>query len=154
MSAIRRAVPTAGAVRRGDAASPSPAALSLRKGGASARPLPAPDSRQGDDGYCVVTSWRSLKHQWLYLNPLESLQDVRRLVAFYVDSHNGEMPHSAFQGQTPDEMYFGTPEVIPEQLALAREAARKSRLEMNRQLGCETCAGDLGDLRRVEHTAA
>ena len=98
--------------------------------------------------------WRSLKHQWLYLNPLERLRDVNRLVAFYVESHNREMPHSAFQGQTPDEMYFGTGEVIPEQLAAAREAARQARFVMNRQLECEACAVELGDLLQVEHTAA
>jgi hypothetical protein len=28
--------------------------------------------------------WRSLKHQWLFLHPLESVATVRRLVAFYV----------------------------------------------------------------------
>ncbi len=98
--------------------------------------------------------WRSLKHQWLYLNPLESLQDVRRYVAFYVASHNREMPHSAFQGQTPDEMYFGTGVNIPERLASARDAARQSRLEANRHLDCEACSGELGDPRRVEFTAA
>ncbi|MDP7114580.1 MAG: DDE-type integrase/transposase/recombinase [Myxococcota bacterium] len=98
--------------------------------------------------------WRSLKHQWLYLNPLNSLQDVRRLVAFYVDSHNTEMPHSAFQGQTPDEMYFGTAANIPERLALARETARQSRLEVNRHLECEACVGELGSSHRVDHTAA
>ena len=27
--------------------------------------------------------WRSLKHQWLFLHPLESVATVRRLVAFY-----------------------------------------------------------------------
>jgi putative transposase len=89
-----------------------------------------------------------------HLNPLESLQDVRRLVAFYVDSHNGEMPHSAFQGQTPDEMYFGTADNILEQLTSAREAARQSRLEENRRLDCEACAGELGEPRGAADTAA
>jgi hypothetical protein len=28
--------------------------------------------------------WRSLKHQWLFLHPLDSVATVRRLVAFYV----------------------------------------------------------------------
>jgi len=50
--------------------------------------------------------WRSLKHQWLFLHPLDSVTTVRRLVAFYVDEHNRVLPHSAFRGQTPDEMYF------------------------------------------------
>lgn len=98
--------------------------------------------------------WRSLKHQWLYLNPLESPQVVRRFVAFYVDSHNGEMPHSAFKGQTPDEMYFGTGANVPKRLATMRTAARHSRLEVNRHLECEACAAEVGDPRRVEHSAA
>ena len=51
--------------------------------------------------------WRSLKHQWLFLHSLDSVTTVRRLVAFYVDEHNRVLPHSAFRGQTPDEMYFG-----------------------------------------------
>jgi hypothetical protein len=50
--------------------------------------------------------WRSLKHQWLFLNSLDSVTTVRRLVAFYVQDHNQVLPHSAFRGQTPDEMYF------------------------------------------------
>jgi hypothetical protein len=48
--------------------------------------------------------WRSLKHQWLFLHPLDSVTTVRRLVGFYVDQHNRVLPNSAFQGQTPDEM--------------------------------------------------
>src|SRR5690606_19114115 len=50
--------------------------------------------------------WRSVKHQWLYLHQLDSLTTVRRLVAFYVQQHNEVMPHSAFNGFTPDEVYF------------------------------------------------
>ena len=41
--------------------------------------------------------WRSLKHQWLFLHPLDSVATVRRLVAFYVDEHNRVLPHSAFE---------------------------------------------------------
>jgi hypothetical protein len=50
--------------------------------------------------------WRSLKHQWLFLHSLDSVTTVRRLVEFYVHEHNCVLPHSAFRGQTPDEMYF------------------------------------------------
>jgi putative transposase len=50
--------------------------------------------------------WRSLKHQWLFLHSLDSVATIRRLVAFYVQEHNHVLPHSAFRGQTPDEMYF------------------------------------------------
>ena len=52
----------------------------------------------------IEAYWRSLKHQWLFLNSLDNLNAVEKLVAFHVDEHNEVMPHSAFRGQTPDEM--------------------------------------------------
>ena len=87
----------------------------------------------------IESWWRVLKHQWLYLNQLDSIQTVRNLVSFYVEQHNTHLPHSAFEGQTPDEMYFGTGAHIPKTLEAARLAARKSRLEVNRALQCRTC---------------
>ncbi len=57
--------------------------------------------------------WRSLKHQWLFLHSLDSVTTVRRLVEFYVHEHNRVLPHSAFRGQTPDEMYLGTGDAVP-----------------------------------------
>ena len=83
--------------------------------------------------------WRSLKHQWLFLHPLDSVTTVRRLVAFYVDEHNRVLPHSAFRGQTPDEMYFGTGDAVPADLTSRAVAARRSRVEANRSASCETC---------------
>ena len=37
----------------------------------------------------------------------EHLSPLRRLVGFYVQQHNAVMPHAAFEGQTPDEVFFG-----------------------------------------------
>jgi len=87
----------------------------------------------------IEAFWKSLKHQWLYLNDLECVEAVTRLVAFYVEEHNTRIPHSAFQGQTPDEMYYGTGQGVPENLVAARASARRSRLEINRALICEHC---------------
>jgi hypothetical protein len=39
------------------------------------------------------------------------------VVAFFVHQHNHVLPHSAFRGQTPDEMYFGTGAAAPAELA-------------------------------------
>ena len=83
--------------------------------------------------------WRSLKHQWLFLHALDSVTTVRRLVAFYVAEHNLVLPHSAFHGQTPDEMYFGRGDAVPAQLASGAAAARRARAETNRLGTCETC---------------
>ena len=69
-----------------------------------------------------------------------------RLVAFYVEEHNTNLPHSAFHGHTPDEIYFGTGSAIPDQLKSARETARQSRKEVNRSTSCPTCELELAIL--------
>jgi transposase InsO family protein len=83
--------------------------------------------------------WRSLKHQWLFFHPLDSVATIRRLVAFYVHEHNHVLPHSAFRGQTPDEMYFGTGEAVPADMRARAASARRARLAANRSASCKAC---------------
>ncbi len=87
----------------------------------------------------IESWWRVLKHQWLFLNTLDTVKAVENLVAFYVQEHNSRLPHSAFRGQTPDEMYFKTGDRIPEELEAARQKARQARAEANRKQDCEAC---------------
>jgi transposase InsO family protein len=87
----------------------------------------------------IESWWRTLKHQWLYLNSLDTIATLTKLVDFYVREHNSRLPHSAFRGQTPDEMYFGTGQHIPGKLEAARQAARRTRLEINRKMRCPQC---------------
>ena len=87
----------------------------------------------------IESWWRTLKHQWLYLNTLDTVSTLQKLTAFYVDEHNTRLPHSAFRGQTPNEMYFGTGNHIPAELEAARNVARQSRMEVNRTASCPTC---------------
>ncbi len=86
--------------------------------------------------------WRSLKHSWLYLHSLESIESLRRLVDFYVKQHNEVMPHSAFHGQTPDEMFYGTGDAVVVQLAAARNLAREDRIRTNRAAACGVCKSE------------
>src|SRR5215831_6525972 len=83
--------------------------------------------------------WRALKHQWLFLHALDSVTTVRRLVEFYVQEHNQVLPHSAFRGQTPDEMYFGRGDTVPADLTARAAAARRARAEANLSAACRTC---------------
>ena len=80
--------------------------------------------------------WRSLKHQWLFLHSLDSLSTLKRLVRFFVTEHNSRLPHSAFQCQTPDDLYFRTGDDVPRQLKTGRCAAR---LRANRSVFCSVC---------------
>lgn len=88
--------------------------------------------------------WRALKHQWLYLNTLDSVATVRRLLEFYVNAHNTEIPHSAFRGQTPDEIYYGRGQDIPGQIKAGKMQAQGARLEANRTVTCQMCEPSMG----------
>lgn len=54
------------------------------------------------------------------LHPLDSLAVLRRLVDFYVKAHDEVMPHSAFEGQPPDGMFFGTGDEVAQKLSFSR----------------------------------
>jgi hypothetical protein len=90
----------------------------------------------------IEAFWRSLKHSWLYLHSLESVEPLRSLVGFYVRQHNEVMPHAAFEGQTPDEMYFGSGDPIVVKLAAARIEAREERIRANQAAACGVCSSD------------
>jgi transposase InsO family protein len=101
----------------------------------------------------VEAWWRGLRYQSLYLNTLDTAAAVRRLVAFYVKEFNEAMPHSALNGRTPDEVYFGKGKDIPVKLAAARQAARASRLAHNRAMTCETCTATSAAATGLENAA-
>ena len=78
---------------------------------------------------------------WLVarIAPLDTVDRLEKLVAFYVEEHNMRLPHSAFRGQTPDEMYLGTGGHVPQELGSQRTAARAARLKANRSASCRIC---------------
>jgi transposase InsO family protein len=90
----------------------------------------------------IEAFWRSLKHSWIYLHTLDNFTALDRLIEFYVAAHNEVMPHSAFEGQTPNEMYFGIGDVVAAELATARKTAREERMKANRAAGCGVCVGE------------
>lgn len=98
--------------------------------------------------------WRNLKHSWLYLHTLNSRAAVERLVAFYVEQHNSVMPHLAFDGRTPDEVYLGTATNLADELAARRRQARQDRLATNRAIACSECASQGPPAEVVSRDAA
>jgi len=83
--------------------------------------------------------WRVLKFGWLFINQLDNIATLRKLVESYVKEHNHQMPHSTFDGQTPDELYRGRGVVVPDELAKRRSEARTTRVEQNRNVACSGC---------------
>ena len=90
----------------------------------------------------IEAFWRSLKHAWIYLHTLDNMASLRRLIQFYVTAHNEVTPHAAFEGQTPDEMFFGTGGGVIMELAALRKAAREERMKTNRLARCGVCVGE------------
>ena len=87
----------------------------------------------------IEAFWRSLRHQWLYLHSLESFTQLEQLIEFYVREHNTQMPHHAFGGQTPDEVYFDQADRVDDRLRTARRQARRARMETNLGQSCGVC---------------
>jgi len=87
----------------------------------------------------IESWWRSLKHGWLFINHLDNVVTLRKLIEFYVAEHNQTMSHNAFEGPTPDEMCFGRGEAVPDELARKRQEARRSRIEQNQDIACCSC---------------
>jgi putative transposase len=87
--------------------------------------------------------WRQLKHNWLYLNSLDTFATVEKLIGFYVNEHNSTLPHSAFKEQTPKsnycEMYFQKGTDVPEKIQAARIIARQRRRESVLAATCPKC---------------
>ena len=83
--------------------------------------------------------WLSAKWGYLFLNRLDSIEVVRRHVEFFVTEYNTVLPHSALDGRTPDEVYYGKAVELPEQLKEARVKAREERIEANRSRSCMDC---------------
>ena len=110
----------------------------LVNGGALKRIVAQTDVRFSNSMIEIFLS--SLKYNWCFQHPIDSLSTLQRLVTFYIDQHNRVLPHAAFNGQTPDEMYFATGAAVPEALEKARARARVARLETNRRTTCAACA--------------
>ena len=116
----------------------NPAVDELERSGLLKRVLAQTDIQFSNS--LIESWWRVLKHQWLYLNTIDTLATVHKLVAFYVEQHNKHLPHAAFHGQTRAEMYFGTGSEVPKQLEAAKGAARQVRLTVNRAVRCQSCS--------------
>ena len=91
----------------------------------------------------IEAFWRSLRHQWLYLHSLDTFTQLESLIDFYVEEHNTVIPHNAFQGQTPSEVFHGVAGDLPELLASKRIEARQLRVRENQRAVCGACPGSV-----------
>jgi putative transposase len=60
------------------------------------------------DNVFIERLWRSLKYECVYLYAFETGSDLRNGLSCWINYYNGERPHSALGGITPNEMYGTT----------------------------------------------
>jgi len=69
------------------------------------------------DNVFVERLWRSVKYEEVYLHAYESVSAARDGIGRYLDLYNRRRPHSALDGKTPDDAYFGHESMPPIRLA-------------------------------------
>jgi len=55
----------------------------------------------------IEAFFRSLKVNFLYHKSFKTIEDLRRCITFYINEYNTRIPHSAFNFETPNEVYHG-----------------------------------------------
>ncbi|WP_281927849.1 IS3 family transposase [Methylocystis iwaonis] len=62
------------------------------------------------DNVFVERLWRSVKYEEVYLKAYDSMSEARASIGRYLAFYNEGRPHTALDGRTPDEAYFGIKE--------------------------------------------
>lgn len=57
------------------------------------------------DNIWIERFWRSLKMEWVYLNPADSVIDLRSGIKWYMEYYNHRRHHKNLDGKTPWEVY-------------------------------------------------
>jgi putative transposase len=57
------------------------------------------------DNVFIERLWRSLKYECIYLHAFETGSELRAGLTRWIGYYNGQRPHSALAGRTPDEAY-------------------------------------------------
>lgn len=58
------------------------------------------------DNIWIERFWRSLKMEWVYLNPMDSVIDLRAGISWYMEYYNHRRHHQNLGGRTPWEVYL------------------------------------------------
>lgn len=67
------------------------------------------------DNVFIERLWRSLKYECIYLSEFDTAQEAKEAIGNWFKFYNGDRPHSAFNGQTPKEVYNAGTEMIKTQ---------------------------------------
>jgi hypothetical protein len=88
----------------------------------------------------VEALFRSMKHNYLYHQEINSLKSLTHHTNFWFKEHNDRIPHTAFKGETPLEKFSQSWDKEEEIRILVRhEEAVKLRIKNNQKVFCQMC---------------
>lgn len=58
------------------------------------------------DNVIIERLWWTVKYQYEYLRVFENALDLRKGLRHWFEFYNQERPHQAFNGLSPDDIYF------------------------------------------------
>ena len=64
------------------------------------------------DNVFVERLWKSLKYECVYLQEFDNGLQAKSAIADWIEFYNTNRPHSTFDGQTPDEVYYGNKQML------------------------------------------
>lgn len=59
------------------------------------------------DNIAIERFFRSFKYEEIYINPVDTVQDLRAAITSYINFYNHERPHQSLGYETPAQLYFG-----------------------------------------------
>ncbi|MGH0004185.1 IS3 family transposase [Pseudovibrio ascidiaceicola] len=69
------------------------------------------------DNVFVERLWRTIKYEEVYLKAYASVREARTSLGSYIEFYNQTRPHSALDGQTPDQAYYNHSPQLTQQAA-------------------------------------
>ena len=66
------------------------------------------------DNVFVERLWKSIKYEEVYLHAYDSVSEAKSGLERYLTFYNHQRPHSKLDRSTPDEVYFGCREYLPD----------------------------------------
>ena len=92
----------------------------------------------------IETVFRSMKHNYLFHEEITCLASLKRHADFWFTEHNEEIPHTAFKGETPLEVYqHSWTKESQIRIIVRQKEAVKMRIQENQKIFCERCINDM-----------
>lgn len=89
----------------------------------------------------IEAFFRSLKNNYLYFQgKLSDVSQAQKCLRFYIEQHNTKLPHSAFNGATPEDIMSNTWEKKKIEIDNLKTKALQNRKATYRLMACGVCA--------------